>query len=73
MYLLEVGRVSPKANSSGLLDYDFIDSKPETDKSFYRLKLLYKNNSFTYSNPILVSKSQNQKNITVSLTRFQTS
>ena len=60
---METGRVISKGNQSGESVYDFIDAKPQTGINFYRLKLLYNDHSFKYSNIISVSKSSRNQNI----------
>ncbi len=57
----EIGHVNSKVNLSGSPHYDFIDTKPESGNNFYRLKLIYNNNSFTYSNTILINQSRNSQ------------
>ncbi|MBC7887537.1 MAG: hypothetical protein H7Z13_06580 [Ferruginibacter sp.] len=53
-----VGRVNSGPDSPGSSQYAFVDTKPEAGKNFYRLKLVYMDHTFTYSNTIMLSKSQ---------------
>ncbi|MEO5891200.1 MAG: hypothetical protein ABIQ31_13145 [Ferruginibacter sp.] len=52
----EIGRIRAKGNASGPERYDFVDTKPLSGKNFYRLKLLYSNNSISYSNTVVLGK-----------------
>jgi hypothetical protein len=53
----EIGRVNSRGNSPGAQQYDFVDMKPGDGKANYRLKLVYRDNSITYSEPVTLSKS----------------
>ncbi len=44
-----VGSVSAKGNSTIVTDYSFTDVNPESGVSYYRLKMVDLNNSFSYS------------------------
>ena len=59
----EIGRINPKANSPTLQEYEFIDFKPGLGKNRYRLKLLYRDNSVSISNPITINKSNSSNEI----------
>ncbi len=53
----EIGRINPKAISTASQPYQFIDTKPGLGKNRYRLKLLYRDNSMSNSNPISINRS----------------
>ena len=59
---IEIGRVHPNENSGNSAQYNFIDTKP-LNSNFYRLKLFNKDNTFTYSNIIVINKNQPINNI----------
>ena len=49
-----VNSLAPGGNSTSQLSYQNIDANPYTDTSYYRLKILINNATFTYSNVIAV-------------------
>ena len=49
-----VNTLAPGGNSALQLSYQHVDANPYTDTSFYRLKIITNNASFTYSNVIAV-------------------
>ncbi len=56
-----IGSVASKAfngNSSTTLQYEFTDTKPFTGNNYYRLKLLDKDGSFSYSAIVLIKGSK---------------
>ena len=53
---IEIGKVNSRANSPGAQQYNFIDPKPGPGKNYYRLKLVYRDNSVTYSEPVTLNK-----------------
>jgi hypothetical protein len=59
----EIGRVSPKPDSAGIIHYNFKDSLPAPGKNYYRLKLIYNDKSFTYSNTVMLVKNKKGSNI----------
>jgi len=52
-----LGTVQSSGNSSSTKNYSFTDQNPLTGTSFYRLKMVDKDGSFTYSKVIAVSMS----------------
>ena len=50
----EIGRINP----SNIQKYYFTDQRPEYGNNFYRLKLINNDNSVTYSNIIVLGKTQ---------------
>lgn len=50
-----IGEIEPE-NIEALKNYRFTDSNP-VDQNYYRLKLIHKNNQITYSNTILLRKT----------------
>lgn len=50
----EIGSLAAAGNSSVKQNYDFVDSKPLSGLSYYRLKQVDRTNSFVYSNAITV-------------------
>ena len=50
-----INSLAPGGNSFSQLSYQNIDANSYTDTSYYRLKIVTLNNSFTYSNVIVVS------------------
>ena len=61
----EIGRIDAGGNSSYLHQYNLLDTKPGPDKNFYRLKLISNNNTFTYSNIILLTGKQTKPGINI--------
>jgi len=59
----EIGRINPKANSPSLQQYEFIDTKPGSGKNYYRLKMLYRDNSTSNSKAITINRSPNGNKI----------
>ncbi len=59
---IEIGSVNPHENSGNSDQYNFIDAKP-LNSNFYRLKLFNKDNTFTFSNIIVINKNHPINNI----------
>ncbi len=60
---IEIGRINPKAISTVSQQYEFIDTRPGLGKNRYRLKLLYRDNSVSNSNPITINRSSGSSQI----------
>ena len=59
----EIGSINVTVNSSGQMGYQFLDPLPDPEKNYYRLKLVNYNNTFIYSNEILLTQKQQLKGI----------
>ena len=62
---VEIGKKIAKGNSTAVQNYEFLDISPATGNNFYRLKLINKNNSFSYSNVVLINKKQTFNHLTI--------
>ncbi len=61
----EMGRKDAGGNSAAEQQYNFLDTKPDPGNNFYRLKIFYDNNTFTYSNTILLTNNETKTGIHV--------
>ncbi len=61
----EIGYAYTKGSSSNISEYNFLDNKPDADKNFYRLKLVNNDNTFSYSDIILLTHQQSNLQVTV--------
>lgn len=60
----EIGSVNADNNFAGILQYNFLDTRPE-QQNFYRLKLIGDAQKYTYSNTIEIVKTPAVKNIQI--------
>lgn len=60
-----IGHVEGNGNSNQSAEYAFLDRNPESGDNYYRLKQIDFNGGFEYSNTILISESNNSRNIEV--------
>jgi Secretion system C-terminal sorting domain len=61
---VEIGNINAKGNSIITTNYNFKDNKLLPNANIYRLKMVHKNGSFSYSN-IIEIKQLNDQNITI--------
>ncbi len=61
----EIGYEYAKGNSSNISAHSFVDKKPDAEKNFYRLKLIRNDNTFSYSDIILLTRQQSNLQVTV--------
>lgn len=54
----EIGRINPTGNPSYPQQYYFIDQRPVPGDNFYRLKLVNSDNTFSFSDEIMLVKTQ---------------
>lgn len=54
-----IGQLTAAGNSSHELNYNFTDEKPSRDLNYYRLKMVDRDHSFTYSNIVLIQLGSN--------------
>ncbi len=59
----EIGKTNATGNSLRDQLYDFIDAKPDVGKNYYRLKIVYDDNTFSYSNIIILTNNQTKTSI----------
>jgi len=60
-----IANVSAAGFSTHELNYDFTDTKPNRGLNYYRLKLVDRDNTFTYSNIVLIKLNTNSNVSTV--------
>ncbi|HEY5408117.1 MAG TPA: T9SS type A sorting domain-containing protein [Ginsengibacter sp.] len=61
----EIGAKYATGNSTTISRYNFLDTKPDPDKNFYRLKLINNDNTYSYSKTILLTGRQSKPQVTV--------
>ncbi|MGH2647560.1 MAG: T9SS type A sorting domain-containing protein, partial [Ginsengibacter sp.] len=61
----EIGSKPATGNSNNSTEYNFFDNNPDPGKNFYRLKLINNDNTYTYSNIILITGQQVRPQITI--------
>ncbi|MEO8770302.1 MAG: T9SS type A sorting domain-containing protein [Ferruginibacter sp.] len=61
----EIGTVSAVGNSNTIQQYRFFDNAPVKGKNIYRLKMLKKDHSYTYSNIIVLNNSHAENPFTL--------
>lgn len=59
---IEIGRISLNENSGNTEQFNFIDTKPE-NANFYRLKMVSKDNKYTYSSIVSLNKNKSINSI----------
>ncbi|PHI21188.1 hypothetical protein CEQ90_03980 [Lewinellaceae bacterium SD302] len=64
---LEIGRVMAAGNSQSVLSYEFLDDDFKREVAYYRLKMLDKDDSFTYSEVRRVVRSKTASSMLVRL------
>jgi hypothetical protein len=53
-----IGWVQARVDAASVGSYQFTDASPAADKNYYRLKMVQRNNTHTYSDVILLSKKK---------------
>lgn len=62
---VQIGSVNAYLSSSSSAQYQFLDTLPGSEKNYYRLKLVDKNNAFAYSNVVLLTPKQGINGISI--------